>query len=52
MGSDKHFHEDHCYLDDSADSVGMNVEIIEDKIHQVVSNSVSDEKPVMRYTIF
>ncbi|CAB3257227.1 unnamed protein product [Arctia plantaginis] len=37
MGFDKHFHEDHCYMDDSMNNVGMNVEIIEDASQPSVS---------------
>lgn len=47
MGFDKHFHEDHCYLDDSTNDVGMNVEIIEDGYH-IAHDNITVEKPVSR----
>lgn len=48
MGFDKSFNQDHCYLDDPADSVAMNVEIIEEN-YQIPQNNAILEKPVMRY---
>lgn len=50
MGFDKHFYEDHCYMDDATNDVAMNVEIIEDNSYQVVQHLVA-EKPVTGYTV-
>lgn len=47
MGFDKHFNQDHCYLDDPADSVAMNVEIVEED-YQVPQNNVILKKKVIR----
>lgn len=43
MGFDKHFYQDHCYMDDSISNVGMNVEIIEDTSQASTSASALNQ---------
>ncbi|CAH0600750.1 unnamed protein product [Chrysodeixis includens] len=47
MGFDKHFNEDHCYLDESADDVAMNVDVKEETYQ--TSPNTKDEQTTVRY---
>lgn len=45
MGFDKHFNEDHCYLDESADDVAMNVDVKEGT-YQISPNTANEQSVV------
>ncbi|XP_026728685.1 uncharacterized protein LOC113494506 [Trichoplusia ni] len=47
MGFDKHFNEDHCYLDESADDVAMNVDVKEEAYQ--ISPNTANEQSIVRY---